>query len=55
MAVPWLRVLNAVLGINEIARIVKGRPPPPTIPISWRSANAEVRSRRAWQAWWSLR
>ena len=25
MAVPWLRVLNAVLGINEIARIVKGR------------------------------
>jgi len=25
MAVPWLRVLNAVLGINEIARVVKGR------------------------------
>lgn len=25
MAVPWLRVLNAVLGIGEIARVVKGR------------------------------
>lgn len=25
MAVPWLRILNAVLGINEIARVVKGR------------------------------
>jgi hypothetical protein len=25
MAVPWLRVLNAVLGINEIVRVVKGR------------------------------
>jgi hypothetical protein len=25
MPVPWLRVLNAVLGINEIVRVVKGR------------------------------
>ena len=28
MPVPWLRVLNAVLGVGEIARIVKGRTAP---------------------------
>lgn len=28
MAVPWFRILNAVLGINEIARVVKGRSAP---------------------------
>jgi hypothetical protein len=31
MAVPWLRVLNAVLGINEIARVVTGRPAAPAV------------------------
>lgn len=25
MAVPWLRILNAVIGVSDLARVVKGR------------------------------
>jgi hypothetical protein len=25
MAVPWLRVINAVLGVNDVVRLIKGR------------------------------
>ncbi len=25
MAVPWLRVINAVLGVSDVVQLVKGR------------------------------
>ena len=58
MAVPWLRVLNAVLGINEIARVVTGRlcGSPPPIPSQLTvGQTAEARSRRGSPASWSPR
>jgi len=27
MAVPWLRILDSILGINDVVRAVRGRPP----------------------------
>ena len=53
MAVPWLRVLNAVLGINEIARVVKGRSAAAAAaddPDQLAVSGAEARSRRVWPA-----
>ena len=48
MAVPWLRILNAVLGINEIARVVKGRSAaaaddPDQLAVSGRGGPLEAR------------
>lgn len=30
MAFPWLRILNAVIGVSDLARVVKGRAAQPT-------------------------
>jgi hypothetical protein len=50
MAVPWLRLLNAVLGINEVVRVVKGRSAaaaaaddPEQLAVSERGGPLEVR------------
>ena len=29
MAVPWLRIIDSLLGINDVVRAVRGRPPAP--------------------------